>query len=118
MLLCVALVALLALVVDGGRTLSAREAALTEAEQAARLGAAQLSATSLHEGETAFEVTGAIAAAEQFMTASGHPGTAVVLGTQVVATVRTYKLATPLLSFVGFSSMPVSASASATAVVG
>ena len=117
-LLCVALIAVLALVVDGGRALHARETALTEAEQAARVGAAQLSVASLHAGLTTFQVASATAAAEQYMAAWGHPGSAVVIGTAVVATVRTYELATPLLALVGIDSLPVSASASATVVVG
>ncbi len=118
MLLCVALIALLALVVDGGRALSAREAAFSEAEQAARVGAAQLSVASLRAGLTAFQVAGAIAAAEQYMAASGHPGSAAVVGTCVVATVGTYGLSTPFLALVGIDDLPVSASAAATVVVG
>ena len=55
MLLCVALLAVLALVVDGGRALSARETALGDAEQAARVGAAQLSVASMHAGLTNFQ---------------------------------------------------------------
>jgi hypothetical protein len=41
-----------------------------------------------------------------------------VKGSVVVATVRTFPVATPLLALVGITSMPVSASASATVVVG
>ena len=118
MLLCVALLAVLALVVDGGRALSARETALSEAEQAARVGAAQLSVASMHAGLTSFQVASATAAAEQYMAASGHPGSAAVVGTCVVATIRTYRLATPLLALVGIDDIPVSASAAATVVVG
>jgi hypothetical protein len=72
----------------------------------------------LHAGLTTFQVASATAAAEQYMAAWGHPGSAVVIGTAVVATVRTYELATPLLALVGIDSLPVSASASATVVVG
>jgi len=118
MLLCLALMAVLALVVDGGRALSARETALSEAEQAARVGAAQLSAASLRAGQTAFQVQSALAAGEQYMAASGHPGSVTVSGSIVVATVHTYQLPTPLLALVGIDHLAVSASASATAVVG
>ncbi len=118
MLICVALMALLGLVVDGGRALSAREAALSEAEQAARVGAAQLSVASLHAGLTTFQVAGATAAAKQYMATSGHPGSAAVVGTCVVATVRTYRLATPFLALIGIDDLPVSASAAATVVIG
>jgi hypothetical protein len=118
MLLCVALTALLGLVVDGGRALSAREKAFGEAEQAARAGAAQLSAASLRGGSTVVQVGRATAAAESFMTASGHPGSVAVMGSTVVATVRTFMLPTPLLALVGIDEIRISASASATAVAG
>ncbi len=117
-LLCAALLALIALVVDGGRALGAREAALGEAEQAARLGAAQLSATSLHAGLAALGSAEAVGAAEAYMAAAGHPGIATVIGTSVVATVETFRLSTPLLAIAGIDSLPVSASASATSVIG
>jgi len=116
--LCAALLALLAVVVDGGRALDARENALGEAEQAARLGAAQLSAASLRAGVATLAAAEAIGAAEAYMTAAGHPGTAVVMGTSVVATVRKFRLNTPLLALVGIDTFPISASASATSVVG
>jgi len=118
MLLCVALIAVLALIVDGGRALGAREAAFSEAEQAARVGATELSVASLHAGLTTFQVASATAAAEQYMAAAGHPGSATVIGSRVIATVRTYALATPLLALVGIQHLPVSASAAATVVVG
>jgi len=117
-LLFTVLLALLALVVDGGRALGAREAALGEAEQAARLGAAQLSVTSLHAGLARLPTAEAVGAAEAYMAATGHPGTAVVMGTSVVATVHPFRLRTPLLAIVGIGSLPISVSASATSVVG
>jgi hypothetical protein len=118
MLLCVALIAVLALIVDGGRVLSARQAAFSEAEQAARVGAMQLSIASLHAGLTTIRVASAEATAEQYMSVAGHPGFAVVVGSRVIATVRTYALSTPLLALVGIDHLPVSASAAATVVVG
>ena len=118
LLLCVALTALLGLVVDGGRALAAREAALTEAEQAARAGAAQLSGSALRRGATALQDERATAVAELYLAASGHPGSATVVGSTVVATVLPFLLPTPLLAFVGIDGVPVSASASATAVAG
>ncbi|MGD0441359.1 MAG: hypothetical protein ABSB52_12140 [Acidimicrobiales bacterium] len=118
MLLCVALMAVLALIVDGGRALGARDTAYLEAEQAARVGATQLSAASLHEGLTAFQIAGATAAAERYMSACGHPGSVVVAGSAVIVTVRAYALATPLLAMIGIDQLQVSASAAATVVVG
>ena len=39
------------------------------------------------------------------MAATGHPGTAVVMGTSVVATVQTFRLRTPLLAIVGIGTL-------------
>lgn len=117
-ILCVALVALLGLVADGGRALSARQAALTEAEQAARAGADQLSVGALRAGSATVDSAAAVATAEDDMAASGHPGTATVRGTVVTASVTAYQLATPLLSLIGVGSLEIAATASATPVAG
>ena len=118
LLLCTSLVALLALVADGGRALAAREGALTEAQQAARVGAEQLSVAAIHDGSTAFATTSAIAAAEYLMAADGHLGTARVVHGQVQVTVSSYPLQTPLLALVGIDHIPVTASAEASPEVG
>jgi hypothetical protein len=117
-LLLATLLIVLGLAVDGGIALSARQGAYAEAEQAARAGAAVLSAAGLRGGTIAASSSAAVAAAEQYMTASGHPGSASVLGDQVVATVLPYRIPTPLLALAGIPSLAVSATAAATAVVG
>jgi hypothetical protein len=115
-LLTATLTVLLGLAVDAGLALSARQAGYAEAEQAARAGAAALAAGALRSGAVAPGAGAAVAAAEQYMAAAGHPGTAVVRGDEVVATVLTYRVPTPLLGLVGIPSLAVSASAAATAV--
>ncbi len=117
-LLTVALVAVVGLVACGGQLLSAREAALSEAEQAARAGAAVVSAQALRSGRIADGGEVAIQAAEQVMAEDGHPGSASAEGTEVTVVVTPYPVPTPLLSLVGISSLHVSASASAQAVAG
>lgn len=118
LLLAVALVLTVGLVAEGGAALSAREAAVAEAEQAARAGAAALLPASLRAGRSATGGATAVAAAVAFMAGSGHPGTAVWRAGQVTATVRPFRVATPMLALIGRPYMTVSASASAKAVVG
>ena len=87
LLVLVGLVALLGLVVDGGTALTARQAAEVEAEQAARAGAGAVSVDALRSGYVQIDAAAAVAAAEQFTVASGHPGTAAVAGGVVTVSV-------------------------------
>jgi hypothetical protein len=113
-----ALAALLGLALEGGIALNARQAAYVEAEQAARAGASALTATGLRAGRVEIAAAVAMAAAVQYMRVAGHPGTAVVVGDDVIARVSPYEVATPLLGIVGIRSLTVSAEAAATVVPG
>lgn len=113
----VALLALMGMVVDGGSAMSAHESAVDEAEQAARAGAGALSVAALRSGSVLLEDQQAIAAAEAFTVAAGHPGTATVVG-QTVEVRIAYRVPTAVLGIVGITSLPVSASAAAVDVVG
>jgi hypothetical protein len=117
-LLCTALVALLGLVAEGGQVLADRETAMAEAEQAARTGAAQLSAGTLHLGGIVDGGAEPVHAAEYVMAADGHPGTARAAAGLVTVTVTPFSVSTPLLSLVGIPSVTISAHASAEAVAG
>jgi len=116
-LLLVALMVLLGLVVDGGSALSARQSAMDEAEQAARAGAGALSVDALRDGSLELDPAAAVAAAESFTRAAGHPGTASVTGGVVTVQVQ-YRIPTDVLGIVGIGSLPVSAKASAVDVQG
>ncbi len=116
-LLLVALVALAGLVVDGGAAISAHQAAVDEAEQAARAGAGALSVDALRGGSLVIDQDAAVRSAEAFTTAAGHPGTAVASAGAVTVTVR-YRIPTSVLGIVGINSLPVSATASAVDVQG
>jgi Flp pilus assembly protein TadG len=116
-LLLVALVVLLGLVVDGGSALSARQSAADEAEQAARAGAGALSVQALRAGSLQLDPAAAVAAAESFTAAAGHPGTASVSGGVVTVQIH-YRVATVVLGIVGIQSLPVSAVAAATDLQG
>jgi Flp pilus assembly protein TadG len=116
-LLLVGCMALLGLVVDGGSALSARQSAADEADQAARAGAGALSVDALRSGSLQLDPSAAVAAAESFAAAAGHPGTASVAGGVVTVQVR-YRIPTEILGIVGITSLPVSAVASAVDVQG
>ena len=116
-LLLIPLMALVGLVVDGGSAMAAHQAATVEAEQAARAGAGAVSVDALRSGSLQIDPGQAVAAAEKFTVAAGHPGTATVSGGVVHVVVR-YRIDTEVLGIIGINSMPVSASASATDVQG
>ena len=109
--------ALTGLVVDGGSYLNANEAAATEAAQAARAGAAALNPNQLHAATLGIDTPEAVAAAENAMTAAGHPGTAWVVGSTVYAHIS-YDQPTQLLSIIGVTSMHVDVTEQATNVAG
>ena len=109
--------ALAGLVVDGGSYLNANEAAATEAAQAARAGAGALDPNQLHAGNLGIDSTQAIAAAENAMTAAGHPGTAWVVGSTVYTHIS-YDQPTQLLSIIGVTNMHVNVTEQATNVAG
>ena len=112
LLLLVGLLALVGLVVDGGTALTAHQAAEVEAEQAARSGAGAIDVDALRSGTVRIDPGAAVAAAEGFAAASGHPGTAVVNGGVVTVTIH-YGVPTSVLGLVGIGSIGVTAVASA-----
>lgn len=116
-LMLVAIFVLMGMVLDGGSELSAHQSAVDEAEQAARAGAGALSVDALRSGAVRLNDSQAIAAAEAFTVASGHPGTAVVAGQTVTVEIQ-YRVPTAILGIIGITSLPVSASASAVDVAG
>jgi Flp pilus assembly protein TadG len=113
----VAIFVLMGLVVDGGSALTAQQAASDEAQQAARAGAGALSVNALRSGSLQLDSGAAVAAAEAFTVAAGHPGTASVSSGVVTVSVH-YRVSTSLLGLVGINSLPVSAAASAVDVEG
>jgi len=116
-LLLVALFALMGLVIDGGSAIAARQAATDEAEQAARAGAGALSVDALRSGSVQIDPSAAVARAEAFTVAAGHPGTAVVSAGVVTVKVH-YRIPTDILGMVGITTLPVSGTASAVDVRG
>jgi Flp pilus assembly protein TadG len=113
----VALFVLMGLVVDGGSALTAEQAASDEAQQAARAGAGALSVDALRSGMLQLNPAAAVASAEAFTVAAGHPGTASVSSGVVTVSIH-YRIQTSLLGLVGINTLPVSAAASAVDVEG
>jgi Flp pilus assembly protein TadG len=109
--------ALTGLVADGGRYLDARQAAASEAEQAARAGASSLDLGQLHAGNIALDPSTAVSAAENYMIAAGQPGTAWVVGNVVYAQIS-YRQPTQLLGIIGVGSMQITVTESATDISG
>ena len=116
-LLLVAIFVLMGLVVDGGLAASAREQAAEEAAQAARAGAGSISVEALRSGQVQIDDSEAIATAEQFMVAAGHPGVATVSSGRVQVEIS-YRVPTVILGIVGVTTLPVSAAATAVDVSG
>jgi Flp pilus assembly protein TadG len=97
---------LLGLVVDGGRVIDARLASSRTAAQAARLGADELSQSSVRNGRDAVDVSSAITHAQSYLHQAGLTGTVHVAGDTVTVTV-TGRSQTQILGILGIGSFPV-----------
>ncbi|HUC36254.1 MAG TPA: pilus assembly protein TadG-related protein [Acidimicrobiales bacterium] len=115
--LAVALFALVGLVVDAGRAVAARAAAMDQAEQAARAGAAQVSIDALRAGQIALNPASAVQAAEKYLANVGQSGSASVLGQTVTVRISESE-PTVMLGIVGIHRIDISVVASATNVHG
>lgn len=114
-LLTTALFSVAGLVIDGGYALSARKEAMTQAQQAARVGADALSIGGLRDGTVRVDPDRAAAAARSYLRSVGADGTVSVNGDEVSVTV-TSTSDTVMLSAVGVSSLPVEVSATAESI--
>lgn len=115
--LALALFALIGLVVDGGRAVAAQSAAAGESEQAARLGADQISVEALRLGTVAIDPASATRAAYAYLRSVGTSGTVTISGQTVVVHVQS-SVPTEILGIIGIRQIGVSASASASNVHG
>jgi Flp pilus assembly protein TadG len=119
--LVVVLMAVAGLVVDGGRAVNARAAAMDAAEQAARAGANQVDAVTLRAtGEVLLDPVAAQAAAVDYLIARGYDAGRISVTSdqaQVTATVRD-DVPTVLLSLIFIPSFEVEGESSARAAVG
>jgi len=83
----VALIAVAGLVIDGGVALSAQRRAINEAQAAARAGAEVLDENAYRAGTNKLDHDGAIQAATDYLTATGHAAKATVAAADDVVTV-------------------------------
>jgi Flp pilus assembly protein TadG len=112
-----ALFVLLGLVVDGGRAVAARDAAMSQAEQAARVGAGQLSVSALRSGTVAVDPLAAAAAVRGFLDGNVQSEAVDVSGQTVTVHIQTSER-TVILGIVGIDRISISENASATNVHG
>jgi Flp pilus assembly protein TadG len=113
-----ALLLLIGLTVDGGRILSARERALDEAQEAARVGAQQLDQAALHaSGVAIINQADASRAVQSYLRATGDTGSVSVLGTDVHVSVQ-HSLGMDILSLVGIGTVTISETGTAHAARG
>jgi hypothetical protein len=114
---CLTLFLLIGLVVDAGRAISFRAAALAEAQQAARAGAGQLSVGALRSGLVEIDPADAIEASDAYLASVGAAGTTSVVGQTVTVHIATHE-PTVILGIIGINRIVVSVSASAINVHG
>jgi Flp pilus assembly protein TadG len=115
--LALALFALLGLVIDGGRAVAAQSNAAGEAEQAARIGAGQISVEAIRSGTLEIDPASATAAAQRYLRTAGSSGVITVAGQTVTVEIRSAE-PTVVLGIIGVRQIGISASASATNVHG
>lgn len=119
--LVVVLMAVAGLVVDGGRAVNARAAAMDAAEQAARAGANQVDAVALQAtGDVLMDPVAAQAAAVDYLIARGYDAGRISVTSdqaQLTVTVRD-DVPTVLLSLIFIPSFEVEGESSARAAVG
>lgn len=114
-LLTTALFSVAGLVIDGGYALSARREAMTQAQQAARVGADALAVGALRDGTVQVDPERAVVAAKNYLRSVGAQGTVSVNGGEVSVSV-TSTSDTVMLSAVGVPSLPVEAIAVAESI--
>ncbi|WP_100812144.1 MULTISPECIES: hypothetical protein [unclassified Microbacterium] len=112
-----ALVVVIAWVVDGGGQILAQQRAMTLAQDAARVGANAVSGHVVATGAVAIDVTAARAAALEYIAAAGESGSASVIANTVTVTV-TASYDTIFAVFPGLETLRAEATASARLISG
>lgn len=112
-----ALVVVIAWVVDGGGQILAQQRAMTLAQDAARVGANAVSGHVVATGTVAIDVTAARSAALDYIAAAGESGTASVIANTITVTV-TASYDTIFAIFPGLETLRAEATASARLISG
>lgn len=119
--LVLALMVVAGLVVDGGRAVNARAAAMDAAEQAARAGAARVDTAVLRSGGgVVLDPVAARDAARGYLVAQGYPADGITVGVDPAAVTVTVRedVATSLLQLLFIDTMSVQGHATARPALG
>ena len=108
---------LLGLVVDGGQLIDARLEASRVAAQAARVGADQLSGSSVRSGSAVVSAQAAVVRVNSYLADAGQSGSVKVTGDRVTVTITGSSPAS-ILSIIGIDSFPIEESATAQGITG
>jgi Flp pilus assembly protein TadG len=118
-LLMVALLALVGLVIDGGRKLNQSASAYAIAQEAARAGAGMVNrSVAYRSGTFGVDEVQALAAARAYLVSAGYTGSVSSEGTQKIRVTVTVKGRTLVLSLIGIDTMTSTGSAVASLVTG
>jgi Flp pilus assembly protein TadG len=116
-IVAIALLAVVAFVLDAGAKLQAGQQARGLAEEAARAGADAVN-TSASSGPLTVSPGQAIAAAQQYLSQAGHSGRVIVTGTTTVQVTVTVSSPAPLTAILGIGSVSATETATATLTQG
>jgi Flp pilus assembly protein TadG len=118
-MLMASLLALVGLIIDGGRKLDESATATAIAQEAARAGAGMVDrATAYRSGTFQVNPAQAAAAARVYLAAAGYHGSVSITGTEQIRVTVTVTRPTVLLSLVGVDSITSTGTAVASLVAG
>jgi Flp pilus assembly protein TadG len=119
-IVAIALLAVVAFVLDAAQKLEAGQQARDLAEEAARAGADAVNVQAAYAGSGPLAVSPAqaITAARQYLSQSGHAGTVIVTGTTTVQVTVTVTDPAPFTAVLGITSVSATETATATLTQG
>ena len=115
--LCLALFVLIGLVVDGGRAVAERAAVGAETQEAARVGAGQVSVDALRTGQFEVDPSAAVTKAHSYLASVGLTGVVSVVGDTVSVRVVSSE-PTVILGVIGIDRIGITVTASAISLHG
>lgn len=118
-IVAIALLAVVAFVVDAGEKLQAGQQARSLAQEAARAGADEVNTSAAYAGgPLTVSPAQAVAAAEQYLSQSGHTGTVIVTGNTTVQVTVTVTDPAAFTAILGISTVSATETATATLTQG
>lgn len=119
-IVAIALLAVIAFVVDAGEKLQAGQQAQALAQEAARAAADEVNTSAAYAGSGPLTINPAqaVAAAEQYLSQSGHTGTVIVTGNTTVQVTVTVTNPAAFTAILGISTVSSTETATATLTQG